>query len=207
MRYQGKISDWKDDKGFGFIMPNGGGKQVFVHIKSFANRQRRPVGSEIVTYELLIDKQGRAKAENVAYVGDPAHTRSSFSQRNFSLGLAIVFLGLIGMFVAAGKLPFSILWLYLTGSAVAFLAYWIDKSAARNDQWRIPEKTLHLFSLIGGWPGAAVAQRALRHKSSKTSFQIAFWTTVILNCSAFAWLLTANSANTLRAFLGMVYSS
>ena len=24
MRYQGKITDWKDDKGFGFVMPNGG---------------------------------------------------------------------------------------------------------------------------------------------------------------------------------------
>lgn len=52
MRYQGKITNWKDDKGFGFITPNGGENQVFVHIKSFANRQRRPVGDEIVTYEL-----------------------------------------------------------------------------------------------------------------------------------------------------------
>lgn len=41
MRYQGKITDWKDDKGFGFVTPNGGGPRVFVHIKSFSSRQRR----------------------------------------------------------------------------------------------------------------------------------------------------------------------
>mgnify|MGYP003575355255 CR=1 FL=1 len=27
MRYQGKITEWKDDQGFGFVTPNGGGKK------------------------------------------------------------------------------------------------------------------------------------------------------------------------------------
>ena len=49
MRQQGKITKWKDDQGFGFITPDSGGEQVFVHIKSFSNRQRRPIGNEIVT--------------------------------------------------------------------------------------------------------------------------------------------------------------
>lgn len=37
MRYQGKITGWKDDKGFGFVIPNGGGQKAFVY---FANNER-----------------------------------------------------------------------------------------------------------------------------------------------------------------------
>lgn len=51
MHYQGKITYWKDGQGYGFIAPNDGGKQVFIHIKSFLSRQRRSASSEIVTYE------------------------------------------------------------------------------------------------------------------------------------------------------------
>ena len=71
MRYQGRITAWKDDKGFGFVTPNGGGEQVFVHIKAFARADRRPIGNELVTYELRFDDRNRARAENVAFVDDP----------------------------------------------------------------------------------------------------------------------------------------
>jgi len=70
VRFQGKITDWKDDKGFGFVTPNGGGPRVFVHIKSFSNRQRRPIGNELVTYELTSDARGRPQGVNIAFVGD-----------------------------------------------------------------------------------------------------------------------------------------
>jgi hypothetical protein len=43
MRYRGTITNWKDEKGFGFITPSNGGNQLFVHITSFANRKRRPL--------------------------------------------------------------------------------------------------------------------------------------------------------------------
>ena len=52
MRYQGKISDWKDDRGFGFITPNGGGAKVFVHVSAFRKGEARPVENDLVTYEL-----------------------------------------------------------------------------------------------------------------------------------------------------------
>jgi uncharacterized membrane protein YsdA (DUF1294 family) len=83
--------------------------------------------------------------------------------------------------------------LYAGASAVCFLFYAIDKSAARFGRWRTPESTLLLLGLCCGWPGAILAQQWLRHKTSKTSFQLAFWATVIVNMAAFG-LLAHNAA-------------
>lgn len=76
------------------------------------------------------------------------------------------------------------LWLasfYGVASAACFIAYAIDKSAALERRQRIPERTLLLLGLVCGWPGGWLAQRLLRHKSSKTSFQLKFWASVVLN--------------------------
>ncbi|HJV94205.1 MAG TPA: DUF1294 domain-containing protein [Azonexus sp.] len=86
---------------------------------------------------------------------------------------------------------------------MAFIAYAADKSAARNDRWRTAENTLHLLALIGGWPGALVAQNRLRHKSSKTSFLAVFWATVLLNCGALGWLLSPRGAGVLKGLLAI----
>jgi len=105
------------------------------------------------------------------------------------LMIASVFLTLVAGLVVAGKLPFAVLAGYLAASLLAFAVYACDKSAARNRQWRTPENSLHLLALLGGWPGALVAQQRLRHKSKKSSFQAVFWATVILNCGALGWWL------------------
>jgi uncharacterized membrane protein YsdA (DUF1294 family)/cold shock CspA family protein len=201
MRYQGKITNWKDDQGFGFITPNGGGDQVFVHIKSFVSRQIRPVGNEIVTYKLTADAKGRKRAESVAFVGQRTPTATSFGPSNIPVIFTAVFLIVLAGLAIAGKLPFALPGLYLIASAVVFLVYVLDKSAARNDQRRIPENTLHVLALVGGWPGALAAQRLIRHKSKKRSFQLLFWTTVILNCGGLIWLLSPNGAVVLRSIL------
>lgn len=44
------------------------------------------------------------------------------------------------------------------------------------------------MALAGGWPGALLAQQWLRHKSSKTSFQLQFWLMVLINVVAVLWL-------------------
>jgi uncharacterized membrane protein YsdA (DUF1294 family) len=66
-------------------------------------------------------------------------------------------------------------------SLVAFFAYRSDKRRAEAGEWRIPEATLHSLALLGGWPGAFLAQRAFRHKTSKVSFQCVFWAVVLLH--------------------------
>lgn len=79
--------------------------------------------------------------------------------------------------------------LYAAASVACFIAYALDKSAARQGRRRTPERTLLLLGLAGGWPGALAAQRLLRHKSSKPSFLVRFWITVALNLTLLAALV------------------
>ncbi|MEW6291113.1 MAG: cold shock domain-containing protein [Thermodesulfobacteriota bacterium] len=69
MRAKGKITSWNDEKGFGFITPDGGGKQIFVHIKALSSRNRRPDIHEMVTYVLSTGKEGRPCAAEVLLAG------------------------------------------------------------------------------------------------------------------------------------------
>jgi uncharacterized membrane protein YsdA (DUF1294 family) len=78
--------------------------------------------------------------------------------------------------------------LYATASLVTLAVYAIDKSAAMARRRRVPERALLVLGVIGGWPGAVVAQQALRHKTQKTRFVRAFWFSVTVNVAAFAAL-------------------
>src|SRR5690606_2483620 len=71
------------------------------------------------------------------------------------------------------------LFAYLLSSVLAFGFYMHDKRSALRSGWRTPEARLHLVELLGGWPGALIAQQALRHKTRKLSFQMVFWLIVI----------------------------
>lgn len=48
---------------------------------------------------------------------------------------------------------------------------------------------------------AFIAQQKFRHKTKKTSFQITFWVTVILNNAALIWLHTDQGAVYLNTFI------
>ena len=80
-----------------------------------------------------------------------------------------------------GHVPRTAAWAYALISLLCFTAYAWDKSAARSGSWRTRESTLLILGLLCGWPGAVLAQQLLRHKSAKTSFQITFWISVVLN--------------------------
>jgi uncharacterized membrane protein YsdA (DUF1294 family) len=74
-----------------------------------------------------------------------------------------------------------LLFAWVAISAFCFLAYWADKHRAGSGAWRIPESTLHLLELAGGWPGAFLAQHSLRHKTAKPAFLVVFWLIVALH--------------------------
>jgi uncharacterized membrane protein YsdA (DUF1294 family) len=66
-------------------------------------------------------------------------------------------------------------------SAISFVAYGLDKRWAANGGRRVPERTLHLLAVLGGWPGAMLAQRQFRHKTRKIAFRVVFWSLVALH--------------------------
>ncbi|MEO6421437.1 MAG: cold shock and DUF1294 domain-containing protein [Candidatus Nitrotoga sp.] len=190
MRYQGKITNWKDDQGYGFVTNNGGSEKAFVHVNAFSRRSRRPTEGDLITYELAIDEKRRYRADNVKFVGERAPSTTSSGTGSFSTVFTLLFCCILVGASLFGRIPFILIGIYLLASCIAFLAYAFDKSAAQNNRWRTQESALHLLGLIGGWPGALFAQKKLRHKSKKKEFQTVFWITVVLNCSALGWLFT-----------------
>ncbi len=183
MRFQGKIIKWNDDKGFGFVEPNGGGDRAFVHIKAFNPRSRRPVNGEVITYESVRENNNRYKAENIKFARDAKASNNRSKPKNESFFGVFTMFFCIGLLVSVfvGKLPVIIVGLYIVMSLIAFIVYAVDKSAAQNGRWRTEESILHLISIIGGWPGAYFAQAKLRHKSSKEEFKSVYRVTVFLN--------------------------
>ncbi len=205
MRYQGRITRWKDEQGYGFIVPGEGGEEVFVHIKAFSPRQPRPVGDELVSYELVRDANGRARAAAVAYATGAGRrpADSVVGPSNYPLLMVLLFFAVIGVLAVTGKLPLMLLGYYVFLSLITFAVYALDKSAAQDGRRRTPENNLHLLALVGGWPGALAAQNRLRHKSSKTSFLVVFWLTALLNCSALGIYMSPTATRALRVAIGI----
>ncbi|MDA9003981.1 cold shock and DUF1294 domain-containing protein [bacterium] len=203
MLYQGNIKKWNDDKGFGFVQPNGGGDQAFVHIKSFVSRSRRPVNGDAIVYEVVQGSDRRYKAIKINFLRD-AVSRNKRNSRSQNLGsvIAIGFCILLVILAVLEQLPYNIAGAYFFASLISFFLYAFDKSSAKNNKWRIKESTLHLFDIIGGWPGALYAQNKLRHKSNKKKFKNVFWVTVIINLAAFFLLLAESNRQLIESIIG-----
>lgn len=191
MRQRGRLVSWKDDRGFGFIKPDVGGDQLFVHIRALPNRRRPPTLGVEVSYRVSHDGQGRARAEDIKWV----KVGVDFGPAGKAQLVSGIFLAVVASLAVLNKLPFLVFWLYVGLSLLTYGAYWWDKAAASKAAQRTPESTLHLLSLIGGWPGALMAQQRLRHKSVKQPFRAVFWLTVALNIAALGYLLSDSDAN------------
>ena len=193
MRFDGKLNSWNDERGFGFIEPLQGGQEIFVHIKSFPPGTGRPTVGLPLSFEVELGPQGKKRAKSVQFA---RLTKQSLSPRHeppaaWSLPRLLVLPGfLIVYYVVAWRWQVNqwVAAVYVVASLISFVAYAMDKSAARSGGWRTPEATLHWFSLACGWPGALVAQQLLRHKLSKPAFVATYWATVLVNTAGFVAL-------------------
>lgn len=201
MRLAGRITDWNDEKGYGFVVPNGGGDRAFVHVNAFQRGSRRPAAGDLISYLPAKDPRGRLNARDIRHAGQRiAAPRSPSRLPRAALGIAALIA--VAALATLGVLPRILAGIVFAASGLAYLAYRLDKSAAQDDRRRTPEATLHLLGLAGGWPGALIAQQQFRHKTAKRSFQLAFWITVALNIAALAWLATSEVAAGIAHSLG-----
>ncbi len=76
---------------------------------------------------------------------------------------------------------------YAFMSLVCFVAYWRDKRFAVAGEQRTPESRLHLYELLGGWPGGLLAQQLIRHKNRKLAYQVKFWLIVAVHLGALGY--------------------
>ncbi|SIR14380.1 cold shock and DUF1294 domain-containing protein [Solilutibacter tolerans] len=192
MRQVGRIQDWNDDKGFGFAVPHGGGPKVFVHISAFQFGSNRPKNGDLISYDLSTDDRGRPRATNTRFAGQRIETKSA-PTRLPRKALGLIAMAIIGSLAALHKIPWLVAGTYALVSGLSYLAYALDKSSAEHSSRRTPESTLHFLDLIGGWPGALIAQQQFRHKTVKTSFQTTFWLTVIINIALVGWLVSSGT--------------
>jgi len=200
MRLKGKLIKWDADKAFGFIAPNGGGSQVFIHQSAFANRNRIPQVSDLITFSITKDKDGRYCACDGTFSGEKLKRKPAKKISKFSIYLSLIFLTAIISSFSLGHLPQKLMAIYFGLSLVTFVVYAVDKNKAQRNAWRTQESTLHLLALAGGWPGAALAQQYLRHKSSKQAFRNVFWATVMINLAIFLWLHSSSGHQYLKLF-------
>ena len=200
VRLKGKLIKWNEEKAFGFIAPNGGGEHVFIHKAALSNRRRIPQVNDIITFSISKDQQGRYCADEATFSGETLKKKQAKKISVFSIYLSISFLIIITLGYFLGHLPHKLIIFYWCLSILTFLIYAYDKSKAQYGQWRTQESTLHLLALLGGWPGAAIAQQILRHKSQKREFRVSFWFTVIVNSGVLFWLISPQGRTMLDIF-------
>jgi uncharacterized membrane protein YsdA (DUF1294 family)/cold shock CspA family protein len=193
MRFEGILKSWNDERGFGFIAADQGTDEVFVHVKAFSIRNGRPAIGQRLTFEVEMGPQGKKRAKNVEAVriAVAARSRRGEAPADWDIASLSAIPVLIVVYVGASFYwTVSPLWAiaYFLTSVVTFFAYAFDKTAAVRGNWRTQEGKLLGLGLLCGWPGALLAQKGLRHKSSKKSFRHAFWITVVLNVLAFIML-------------------
>ncbi len=162
------IVEWDAQKGYGFLQVGEG--KVFLHRNEFAEFHKRPQIGDLIQFSVGLDAQGRTCAKKAAHYNDGGR----ITLKNGALLASLLVLPSIALFRGRLDLRWTVPYAVII-SIISYNLYARDKRKARDNTRRISENKLHLSEALGGWPGAYVAQRRLRHKCSKLNYQIVFW--------------------------------
>ncbi|WP_213954034.1 DUF1294 domain-containing protein [Variovorax sp. dw_954] len=198
MKRQGTLVRWVKDRGFSFIHCPDISADVFVHLRDFTDKGITPQVGMMLRFEEIHmggkgpravavqaagaarQPQGRSASEPSRRPSDRPNGRSrDVAPSTSSLPMALliaIYVALLGYGVWIARISPITLAVLLVISLSTFFIYGLDKSAAEAGRWRTSETTLHMLSLLGGWPGAWCAQRLFRHKVRKPDFMAVYWT-------------------------------
>lgn len=185
--YPGRIINWNDEKGYGFIQIQPGYENLFFHISSFAYHHRRPSVDTAVTVLAVPGQKGGWQASRVllrehehAISGNEIYDIAEHSQPKKLEGYIYAFLDAL-YFLGLTLLSYPFAFFSAIASIITVCLYSYDKRAAEEGRQRVPNSTLHLASLLGGWPGALIARPLLRHKLNQKRFRGFFWASIVAN--------------------------
>ncbi|MFC6053401.1 cold-shock protein [Acinetobacter sp. Ac_877] len=202
MRDQGRLVEWFDDKGYGFIQPNDSKKgRVFLHIKDFAKQGPRPIVGCALYYQVILDEKGRYKAQKVVYLKASQAVKSRHASSTSNVVkmkkkmqpmqmLCIGYILLLAVLTLSGLFSGIFLLFISLMNAATYWFYMQDKEAAQLNKQRVPENSLHLLAFLGGWPAAWLAQQRLRHKTQKQPFRKIYFCTIAFNILLILWLVS-----------------
>jgi len=175
-RQEGVIIEWESRRSFGHAQ--SGDDRAFLYIGNFTKRAKWPEKGDRVSFVWGKDPQGRPCAQEIELLS----RGSVLSWAHFVVLAGLLVLpGLAVPKISEWLSPWWVGLCVVITSSLATLNLWLDKRYAITARYRVPEATLHLFELMGGWPGSYLAQRFLRHKVFKTSYQVIFWLIVAIH--------------------------
>jgi uncharacterized membrane protein YsdA (DUF1294 family)/cold shock CspA family protein len=193
MLRKGRLVLWRDEKGFGFVRPETGDKDFFIHISAFRKSvNRRPQVGDVIHYMTATEAPEQRRISHAEIEGVD-YSKPGRALWKAATGPYTAFLKAVASVPIL--LSFYLLWKtgnplpaisYVLMSVLTILFYGLDKKHALIDRWRIPEVYLHCFELLGGWPGALLAQNEFHHKTRKSRYQRIFWAIVMLH--GLAWV-------------------
>jgi uncharacterized membrane protein YsdA (DUF1294 family)/cold shock CspA family protein len=200
---KGTLVMWNDPKGFGFVRPENSEDDYFIHITAFKKEMaRRPEIGDTVRFRPA-DIAGKKRVSFAIIEGidyeQPAPKPFSLmpKPRSWAVNLLILTpltLSAYLLWRAKNPIPF---FSYCVFSLLTLFIYGADKTHAATRRWRVPEIYLHVLELMGGWPGALMAQNAFRHKTRKSLYQVLFRGIIALHLAAwgayFYWSFLHNA--------------
>lgn len=180
---KGTLVMWNDLKGFGFVRPDEADSDHddhFIHISAFKKGMvRRPEVGDALRFRAA-DSADRKRAAFAVIEGADQEPAAPAAPKRFILVpkprswttnlLILIPLALSSYLLWRAKNPIPF-FSYGVFSLLTIMIYGTDKTHAAIRTWRVPESYLHVLELMGGWPGALIAESALRHKTRKSLYK------------------------------------